>query len=632
MFYKISLFISILISPIRNIHLRVADLEAPVRQPARQTGVFIGIGLLLLGFFAVFTGPFMASQKTNAAAPPPAYDGVLMLKRSVEELTTEANRIVVADVVSVQAEFDVDKSKIFTFVTLNVDKVLKGHSNAQTTLTLPGGEVNGVRLLVGGVPNFVAGERVLLFLVDDPEFPIAGMWQGKYSLSGDEAYQPETGQTVSVASLEKAISQALDNPVEIGASPQVVHAQFATGCPAWSASQVPVPHLVNPANAGTGAPTGNNFASAMYDALYAWQSLADSWVTLRVAGTTTLAADAIDGKNLIYWTGLSGDTLGINTCWFSGSTRLESDTRFDNSNRFWTMTAEAGKIDLRAVAEHELGHGIGIGHSDQFCDGTASTPLMCAFVSSGVRKTILADDSNAAAFLYPLSGPAPAAPSNLSVTDSGSFNTLSWTDNAGDEQAFEIQRADGSCSSTFKGAATVPANTTTYTDSDYGVGLSGVSCYRVKALNEGGDSGYSNASRTNPVAAGQALASTALITASANVTYTVSITNHDSNPVTNLTAGNTHSANASGVSGAATANPGIDLGNFPISPTPPFTITAGSTLLITYVLQVTDTAQRGDLLTSTVTISAPILFEATQASTSEFVNPYKSYLPIILKN
>ena len=75
---------------------------------------------------------------------------------------------------------------------------------------------------------------------------------------------------------------------------------------------------------------------------------------------------------------------------------------------------------------------------------------------------------------------------------SGNSSILNWTDNSSDELAFEIQRASGSCAGTFTGAATVPANTITYTDDDYGVGLSGTYCYRVKALNRGGDSGFSN--------------------------------------------------------------------------------------------------------------------------------------------
>lgn len=563
--------------------------------------------------------------------PAPAYAGALLLKRSVEELTLEADRITVADVLSVQSQFTADGSTINTVVTLAVDKVLKGPLVAQETLTLPGGQAEGVTLLVGGVPNFVSGERVLVFLKDNSEFGIAGLWQGKYSLSGNEAFQPETGQTVPIATLEEAISRALNAPVEIGTSPEIVHAQFTTTCLPWAETDMPVPHYVNSANPGTGAPTGNSFVSAMYDALYAWQALPNSWVTLRIAGTSTQTTEGLGSPNLIFWDNLGAGILGVNYCAHNGIKRLDSDTRFDNSST-WTMTAESGKYDLRAIAEHEFGHGIGIGHSNLFCDGSASTPLMCAFVSSGVRKTILADDSSAAYSLYPLSGLAPNAPSNLSVVSAATSNSLSWTDNSGDEHAFEIQRASGSCGATFKGVATVTANTTTYTDSDYGVGLSGVYCYRVKALNKGGDSGFSNTALTSPIAVTKILASTDLITASEKITYTITVANNDSSSVANITVSDSSSTNLAYVPGSASANPAISLGTFPTGATPPFTLSANSSVVITYVLQVDSSAQRGDTITNTVTISAPTLSDMVQASTSNLVDPYLSRLPIIFKN
>ncbi len=573
------------------------------------------------------------ARAATAAVPTPAYAGALILKRSVAELATNADRIVVADVLRVQSEFNVDKSNIFTFVTLAVDKILKGHSNAQATLALPGGEVEGTTLLVGGVPNFIAGERVLLFLDDESEIGIAGMWQGKYSLSGDEAFQPETGQTVSVSSLEDAINNALNSPVEIGTSPQIVHAEFTISCDAWDTTNntFPINYYVNPNNPGTDAPTGFSFVSAMYDALYAWQELSDSWITLHVAGTTTRDATLhFDGNNDIAWTDLSGATLGVNYCATQSGERIDSDTQFDNSSRAWTMTAESGKFDLRATAEHEFGHGIGIGHSNQTCNGLATTPLMCGTVSAGVRKTILTDDSDAAESLYPLSGSKPNAPSSLSVDSSGTFNNLSWTDNSNNEHAFEIQRAD-SCSNTFKGVATVSANSTSFSDNDYGVGLSGVYCYRVKALNRGGDSGYSNAILNIPVDVEKAMISTEVITASSQVTYTVTIANNDSSSLANVTVSENLPANAGYVSGSATVNPVISLGNFPTDSIPLFAIGANSAVVITYVLQVTDTAQKGDTLINSVTVSAPTMLESLQSGTTNYIDPYTLHIPIIFR-
>lgn len=571
-------------------------------------------------------------KKTNIATrPPPAYSGALILKRSVAELTTEADRILTADVLAVTSQFSADGSTINTQIVLAVDKVLKGQATDQETLTLPGGQVGDTTLRAGGVPNFIAGERVLLFLDDDSEFGLAGIWQGKYSLSGDEAFQPETGQRVSVHNLEETISRALQAPVKIGTSPQLVHAEFTTTCVPWTTADVPVPHYVNPNNPGTGAPTGASFVGLMYQSLYAWQALSDSWISLYIAGTTTrTATNHFDGNHDIAWTDLSSGILGINYCVYNGNERWDSDTLFNNSNFAWTITAESGKYDLRAVAEHELGHGIGIGHSDQVCNGSPSTPLMCSTISSGGRKTILTDDQNAAASLYPLSGALPAAPSNLTVTISGNSNLLSWSDNASNEHAFEIQRASGDCNGTFSGVATVPANLTTYTDDDYSAGLTGLSCYRVKALNQGGDSGFSNMAANVPLDTHKYLISTNLITAGATISYAITVQNTSSTAITGMTVSDTLPGNTTYIPHSAQANIAMNLSDFPTS-AGPFTLNGTSTVTISYTVQVDNSVQRGDLLINTATIDSDS-WPQTSVTSTNLVDPLTAYLPLIQKN
>ena len=84
----------------------------------------------------------------------------------------------------------------------------------------------------------------------------------------------------------------------------------------------------------------------------------------------------------------------------------------------------------------------------------------------------------------------PAAPSNMNaVTQSYNSIALSWTDNADNEASFQLQRSlDGNNWSLL---STLGANTTSHTDT----GLQGSTTYyyRVRAVNAGGDSSYSNA-------------------------------------------------------------------------------------------------------------------------------------------
>lgn len=94
---------------------------------------------------------------------------------------------------------------------------------------------------------------------------------------------------------------------------------------------------------------------------------------------------------------------------------------------------------------------------------------------------------------------APAAPSNLAASASGTQVTLSWTDNSNNETDFRIERKTGAAGS-YSQIGTVGANTSTYTDAGLSNGTTYF--YRVRACNAGGCSTYSNeASATTAPAA-----------------------------------------------------------------------------------------------------------------------------------
>lgn len=143
---------------------------------------------------------------------------------------------------------------------------------------------------------------------------------------------------------------------------------------------------------------------------------------------------------------------------------------------------------LAEIVAHELGHTLGLGHS------TDSTALMFPSVT-GLGPALRADDQLAARWLYPTGstpppppdGKAPAAPSNLRATVSGTNLDLAWDDNANNETGQSIFLGSGS------GELSKVADLAANVESARLSGLSG-GTYRayVVAFNASGTSAPSN--------------------------------------------------------------------------------------------------------------------------------------------
>ncbi len=93
----------------------------------------------------------------------------------------------------------------------------------------------------------------------------------------------------------------------------------------------------------------------------------------------------------------------------------------------------------------------------------------------------------------------PAAPSALTATAATSAQiNLAWTDNAGNETGFKIERSPNG-SSSWTQIATTGANVTTYTST--GLGANTAYYYRVRSYNGTGNSGYSNSANATTLIA-----------------------------------------------------------------------------------------------------------------------------------
>jgi hypothetical protein len=121
--------------------------------------------------------------------------GTTVVKADVPALSRWAASVVEADVADVSYAWNAEHTQIHTYVTLNVTDVFAGDvAVGSMEIRLMGGAVGDTALTIPGAPTFTVGERVVLFLYDDPGLfiPVVGLYQGKLSFSVD----PQTGREV----------------------------------------------------------------------------------------------------------------------------------------------------------------------------------------------------------------------------------------------------------------------------------------------------------------------------------------------------------------------------------------------------------------------------------------------------
>ncbi|MFM1769526.1 MAG: hypothetical protein RJA22_2055 [Verrucomicrobiota bacterium] len=124
----------------------------------------------------------------------------------------------------------------------------------------------------------------------------------------------------------------------------------------------------------------------------------------------------------------------------------------------------------------------------------------------------------------PPAGPLP--PSNLAALALAHNQVnLTWTDNADDEDGFQVERASDGV--TFTAVATLPSNTTGFTDLTVSGGVAYQ--YRVRAFHGSGNSAWSNPATVTtpagPPAAPSSLAATALVKRKIRLNWTDNATN-----------------------------------------------------------------------------------------------------------
>jgi hypothetical protein len=107
-----------------------------------------------------------------------------------EEMADRADLIFVGKVIGSQSGWQVagTNQAIFTRVEFHTEEILKGTAAATVQLRFLGGTVSGVTMEVVDVPQFKAGDRVLLFVEGNGlQFcPLVGVYHGKFGVRKDD--------------------------------------------------------------------------------------------------------------------------------------------------------------------------------------------------------------------------------------------------------------------------------------------------------------------------------------------------------------------------------------------------------------------------------------------------------------
>ena len=413
---------------------------------------------------------------------------------------------------------------------VEVEDLITGYvGGSSLTVRVPGGaRTDGSLLFIDGAPRFVEGQRALLFLraLADGTYSILFLHQGAFRIAerdgeqfvwrdsfganeievpGLGAQEPETARDLDrfrawlvdrATGLERAADYRIE-PSETGilekyvlTNPAARWREFDSGGSVRFRSHQ---------SGQAGQPGGG--VSQFRAALNAWTNESHTPIRYFYGGTTSASGGLSfgDGVNAI----LFGDPNshpamggpfdcnagGVLAIGGWGATSTAQHTH--NGMQFLTI-AEADIVtndgiecalpnsDLLAeLFAHELGHTLGLGHSED------SDALMWPFIHNDGRGARLSsDDIEGITKIY---GTPPAAPSDLTATALETRIRLSWRDNAGAESSFQIERRT---TGSFDHLRTVGANTRQYDDTS---ALPGITyCYRLRARNGAGESAYSN--------------------------------------------------------------------------------------------------------------------------------------------
>jgi len=133
-----------------------------------------------------------------------------MVKIPLEQLTKDANYIVIGKVKDMHSEWNADRTLIYTYVTISIREYVKGTLNQKIfTIRHIGGIVGNIGMWQSDTPRFSKNQEVLLFLKPTGKniFRIAGRLQGKYTIKDDRILEKNMAVSNFVKQIKKIMQR-----------------------------------------------------------------------------------------------------------------------------------------------------------------------------------------------------------------------------------------------------------------------------------------------------------------------------------------------------------------------------------------------------------------------------------------
>jgi hypothetical protein len=122
-----------------------------------------------------------------------------LLPLYLDDLTSQSQTVVYGQVMASRVEWDAAHRWIFTIYTIQPSQYLKGNLGTAFELGEPGGERDGLLMVIAGAPHFEVGQQAILFVWTDTQghHQVTSLAQGAVAVQTD----PATGMKIASRSI-----------------------------------------------------------------------------------------------------------------------------------------------------------------------------------------------------------------------------------------------------------------------------------------------------------------------------------------------------------------------------------------------------------------------------------------------